>query len=86
MLERKAAGMHDLDTLTLDFPALRGFRSMVLADPVLQGELRRTADRAAFVALVVIRARERGCDLEAADVERALDAGARAWTLQRLGL
>jgi hypothetical protein len=76
------AGMHDPDSVTLDFPALRAFQSIVLADPVLQGELRRTADRAAFVALVVMRARERGCILGAADVEAALDFGAHAWMRQ----
>ena len=76
--------MHDPDSVTPDRPALQNFQRVVLADPLLQGELRRTADRQAFVALVVVRAREHGCILDAADVEAALDEGARAWMRQRL--
>jgi hypothetical protein len=74
--------MHDPGSTTPDHPALQEFHGMVLADPALQAELRRTADRAAFVALVVLRARERGCALEAMDVAAALDAGSRAWMRQ----
>ena len=74
--------MHDPGSTALDLPALREFHSVVLADPALQAELRQTVDRAAFVALVVLRARERGCALDAMDVEVALDAGSRAWMRQ----
>jgi hypothetical protein len=74
--------MHDPDSTAPDLPALREFHSVVLADPALQAELRRPADRAAFVALVVLRARERGCALDATDVEVALNNGSRAWMRQ----
>ena len=62
--------------------ALEEFRTIVLADPALQRELRGAADRAIFVQLVVARARERGCALDAAAVEATLDAAAREWLLQ----
>jgi hypothetical protein len=61
-----------------DFPAsLEQFRSIVLADPTLQQELRQAPDRASFVRLVVARAREQDCALDADMVEAALDAAAR---------
>lgn len=63
---------------------LEKFRAIVLADPALQQELRAVADRASFVALAVARAAERGCALAAADLEAALDTGARAWVRQRI--
>jgi hypothetical protein len=61
--------------------ALPRFQAVVLADPALQRELRRTPDRASFVALVLERAREHGCAVDAPMIEAALDAGARAWTM-----
>jgi hypothetical protein len=64
--------------------ALEEFRTVVLADPSLQEELRRAPDRASFVALVIACAGERGCVLEAREIEAALDAGARTWTMQRI--
>lgn len=63
---------------------LERFRSLVLADPALQRELRAAADRVSFIALVVERARERACAVSASDIEAALDEGARAWTRQRI--
>jgi hypothetical protein len=62
--------------------ALEKFRTIVLTDPALQRELRAAADRASFVQLVVERARKRGCVLDAAAVEAALNAAAREWLLQ----
>jgi uncharacterized membrane protein len=64
--------------------ALQRFRSLVLADPVLQHELRHTPDRASFIALVVERAREHGCAVAAAEVELALVAAGRDWMLRRI--
>ena len=58
------------------------FRALVFADPALQRELRQAPDRAGFVRLVVERARERGCTLDAAMIEAALDAAARDWALR----
>jgi hypothetical protein len=63
---------------------LEKFRAIVFADPALQQELRAAADRASFVALTAARAAECGCALAAADIEAALDAGARAWMRQRI--
>jgi hypothetical protein len=58
---------------------LQQFRTMVLEDEALQQELRGCPDRPSFVTLLIARARERGCDIAPAEVEAALDAGARAW-------
>jgi hypothetical protein len=63
-------------------PALQRFQMIVLQDPDLQDELRRCADRSGFVTRVLERAHERGCALEQADVEAALDAAARAWHMR----
>jgi hypothetical protein len=68
--------------MTDPHPALQRFQMIVLADLALQQELLRTADRAAFVALVLARAREHDCPLDAAEIEAALDAAARAWALR----
>jgi hypothetical protein len=62
---------------------LEQFRLIVLADPTLQRELRQTPDRASFVRLVVARARERDCALDAGMVEAALDAAARDQLVSR---
>jgi hypothetical protein len=64
--------------------ALEKFQALVLADPALQRELWATADRASFIALVVERARERSCAIDAFEVEAALEAGARVWVRQRI--
>jgi hypothetical protein len=67
-----------------NFPApLEQFRSIVLADPALQQELRQAPDRASFVRLVVARAQEQDCALDAAMVEAALDAAARDQLVSR---
>ena len=58
---------------------LHRFQQIVLADAGLQRELRGCLDRARFVALVVDRAREQGCTVEAADIETAFDATAHGW-------
>ncbi len=55
------------------------FRAIVLADRGIQQELLATTDRAGFVALVVERARDRGCDLGPDDVEQALRDARVAW-------
>ncbi|SDR22873.1 hypothetical protein SAMN05444161_2226 [Rhizobiales bacterium GAS191] len=66
-----------------DIPVgLQQFRTIVLTDPALQQELRRAADRPGFTALVIERARERGCVLDAPGVETTLQAAARAWSLR----
>lgn len=57
------------------------FRAAVLDDAVLQQDLRQCDGRAAFVARVIEQARERGLSLEFSDIEAALDASGRAWTL-----
>lgn len=62
--------------------ALHRFQTIVLDDPDLQQELRRCADRPSFVARVLERARERGCPIEQADVEGALNAAANAWLMR----
>jgi hypothetical protein len=65
-----------------DLPVpLNQIRTIVFADPKLQQELRRAPDRASFVALLAERSREHGCAVDAATIEAALDAGARAWTM-----
>jgi hypothetical protein len=58
---------------------LRRFQQVVLADVGLQRELRGCLDQASFVALVIERARERGCALEATDIEAAFNATAHNW-------
>jgi hypothetical protein len=68
--------------MTADPTALQKFQAIVLAHPALQHELRQSPDRDSFVALMLARAREHGCALEAAEVETALAAGARAWMLR----
>ena len=64
--------------------SLETFRTIVLADPELEQELRRAADRASFVALAAARAHAHGCPLGAAEIEAALDAAARDWMLRWL--
>jgi hypothetical protein len=61
---------------------LEQFKAIVFADVALQEELRSAADRSRFIELVVMRAREHGCALDADAVTAALDAGARAWMLR----
>ncbi|SEC28718.1 hypothetical protein SAMN05519104_1094 [Rhizobiales bacterium GAS188] len=66
-----------------DFPSpLESFQTIVLTEPTLQHELRRAPDRVSFIALAVKRARERGCALDAAEIEAALAAAARDWALR----
>ena len=64
-----------------DPSALHRFQMIVLEDPDLQRELRLCGDRSAFVARVLERARERGCPIEQADVEGALNAAAQEWMM-----
>lgn len=61
--------------------ALQRFQQIVLQDPDLQDELRRCDDRPGFMARVLERARERGCPIEQADVEGALNAAAQEWMM-----
>jgi hypothetical protein len=70
--------------VTVASSPLEKFRSLVLADPVLEQELRGVADRKQFVALATDRARANGCELAASDIEAALDAGARDWMMRWL--
>jgi hypothetical protein len=63
---------------------LEQFRALVLADPLLEQELRGVPDRRQFVALAADRAQANGCALAAADIEAALDAAARDWMLRWL--
>ena len=58
---------------------LHRFQLIVLADAALQRELRACLDRTSFVALVIERAREHGCAVEAADIDAAFRAMARNW-------
>jgi len=58
---------------------LERFRQIVLADVGLQNELRGCLDRAAFIALMIERAREHGCAVESADIAGAMHATARYW-------
>ena len=58
---------------------LHRFQQIVLADADLERELRGCLDRASFVRLVIDRARQHGCAVEAADIEAAFDATARNW-------
>ncbi len=58
---------------------LAGFRRAVLADPALQRELLNVPGRQEFVTLLVLRARSRGWDVDADDVEEALRNSRRAW-------
>ena len=58
---------------------LHRFREIVLADIGLQNELRGCLDQASFVPLVIERARERGCVVDAAQIHAAFDATARNW-------
>ena len=59
--------------------ALAAFAQVVVADVELQRELVATGDHHAFVALVVRRAGEAGCDVSPADVEQELRDSRRAW-------
>ena len=59
--------------------ALARFGEVVVDDPGLVRELVAAADRPTFVALVVMRATERGFDVEAEDVEAGLRDRRRAW-------
>ena len=68
--------------MAASFPGLQRFQAIVFADPALQRELRQAPDRQAFIALVVERSRDHGVTLDPADIETALDAAARAWTLR----
>jgi len=54
------------------------FRDIVFDDPGLQAELARETDPDSFTAAVIESARERGLDVDAADVADALNAGRRA--------
>jgi hypothetical protein len=66
-----------------DLPAsLDRFRAIVFVDPTLQRQLRQAPDRASFIALVVDRSHAYGCALDAAEIEAALAAAARDWTLR----
>ena len=58
---------------------LQRFQRIVLADAHLQDELRGCLDQASFVALVIERAREQGCTLEATDIKAAFNATAHNW-------
>lgn len=58
---------------------LERFRTMVLADPVLQARLREGTDPAGFAPRLVHLARERGCAVAEAEVESALHAARRSW-------
>jgi hypothetical protein len=64
-----------------DPSALHRFQMIVLEDPDLQRELRLCGDRPGFVARVLERACERGCPIEQADVEGALNAAAQEWMM-----
>jgi hypothetical protein len=68
--------------VTGDLSGLAQLKTMVLADTSLQSELRRAPDSESFIALVVARASERGLAIERGEIEEALAAGARAWTLR----
>lgn len=57
---------------------LARFRSIVLADPDLQGRLLAVPDRVGFVELVVRLAAKAGIDVRPADVDDALSASRRA--------
>ena len=59
--------------------ALAAFALVVVADVELQQELLAIGDRDAFVALVVRRAGEVGCDVSPEDVEQGLRDRRRAW-------
>lgn len=65
-----------------DPTALRRFQAIVLEDHDLQRELRLCDDRPTFVARVLERAHERGCVIDRADVESALNAAASAWLMR----
>lgn len=56
---------------------LAGFQAAVWRDPDLQQQLRDTEDRAAFVALVIRLAAERGYTTTADEVDRAMREGRR---------
>lgn len=58
---------------------LARFRTIVLADPALQGQLRGLPSRAQFVGRVVELAERAGCPVTEADVEEALTACRRSW-------
>ena len=68
--------------MATDSTALHRFQMIVLETPDLQDELRRCADRQAFVARVLERAHERGCAIEQADVEGTLNTAASAWLMR----
>ncbi len=65
--------------------ALHRFQRMVLDDVALLEELRRCLDRPGFVALVVERARDHGCEVAQAEVETALKLGLQAWLMRWIG-
>jgi hypothetical protein len=64
---------------TMAGPSFEQFRRLVLQDPALQGRLRDTPDRGAFIRLTVQLGNERGYTFTAADVEDALRRSQRAW-------
>jgi hypothetical protein len=68
--------------MTAELSGLAHFKVIVLADAALQNELRRAPDREGFIALVVARAGEHGLAIERGEIEAALAAGTRAWSLR----
>src|SRR5947199_353674 len=79
---RRAVCRSGLRKMTVMSAPLRQFRAIVLEDLALQQELRRCPDQPSFVTLLIARAREHGCDIAPAEVEAALDAGAKAWIVR----
>ena len=65
-----------------DGTPIEQFRAIVLAEPDLLRELRQTADRTGFIALAVELAGERGCPLDAATIEAAIEVAGRAWLMR----
>lgn len=65
-------------------PPLRQFQAIVRGDPALQSELRGAPDRETFIALVVVRSRERGLAIDSADIAAELEAAKRTWMMQWL--
>jgi Aspartyl/Asparaginyl beta-hydroxylase len=55
------------------------FRTIVLAEPSLQQQLRQTADRESFIKLAVTTGLQLGCHFSPADVENAMEFARKAW-------
>ena len=81
MPSRNAFG-GEAPAVTAEQSALGQFKAIVLADATLQRELRRAPDPESFIALVIARAGERGLAIERDEIEAALAAGARSWSLR----